>query len=86
MRCEGKQGVTHLKLSTHQGRIFDLFSSFYSYYLLQLFRKMFILYWSIANLGFPGSSAGRESACNEGDPSSIPGLGRSPGGEHGNPL
>ena len=25
--------------------------------------------------GFPGSSAGKESACNVGDPSSIPGLG-----------
>ena len=29
--------------------------------------------------GFPGSSAGREFTCNVGDPSSIPGLGRSPG-------
>jgi len=29
--------------------------------------------------GFPGSSAGKESACNPGDPSSIPGLRRSPG-------
>ena len=29
--------------------------------------------------GFPGSSADKESACNAGDPSSIPGLGRSPG-------
>ena len=28
---------------------------------------------------FPGSSAGKESTCNEGDPSSIPGLGRSTG-------
>ena len=27
---------------------------------------------------FPGSSAGKESACNAGDPSSIPGSGRSP--------
>ena len=25
------------------------------------------------NEGFPGSSAGKESACNIGDPSSIPG-------------
>ena len=38
------------------------------------------------SLGFLGSSAGKESACNEWDPGSIPGLGRSPGGEHGNPL
>ena len=37
-------------------------------------------------LGFPGSSAGRESACNVGDPGSTPGLGRSPGGGKGHPL
>ena len=29
--------------------------------------------------GFPDSSAGKESACNAGDPCSIPGIGRSPG-------
>ena len=32
-----------------------------------------------APTGFPGSSAGKESTCNAGDPSLIPGLGRSPG-------
>ena len=37
-------------------------------------------------LGFPGSSAGKESSCNAGDPSSIPGLGRSPGEGIGYPL
>ena len=36
--------------------------------------------------GFPGSSDGNESTCNSGDPGSIPGLGRSPGQGHGNPL
>ena len=39
--------------------------------------------------GFPGGSVGKSSACNlrdKGDAGSIPGLGRSPGGEHGNPL
>ena len=30
--------------------------------------------------------AGKESACNAGDPTSIPGLGRSPGEGNGNPL
>ena len=35
---------------------------------------------------FPVSSAGKESTCNAGDPGSIPELGRSPGGGHGNPL
>ena len=29
--------------------------------------------------GFPGSSAGKVSACNARDPSSIPGSGRSSG-------
>ena len=37
-------------------------------------------------LGFPGGSDGKESACNAGDLGSIPGLGRSPGIGHGNPL
>ena len=32
----------------------------------------------IDGLGFPDSSLGKESVCNAGDPSSIPGLGRSP--------
>ena len=36
--------------------------------------------------GFPDSSAGKESACNAGDPSSIPGLGRSAGERLGNPF
>ena len=31
------------------------------------------------NGGFPGGSDGKESACNAGDLSSIPGLGRFPG-------
>ena len=34
----------------------------------------------------PWSSVGRESACSAGDLGSIPGLGRSPRGGHGNPL
>ena len=37
-------------------------------------------------LGFLGVSDGKEFACNAGDLGLIPGLGRSPGGEHGNPL
>ena len=36
--------------------------------------------------GFPDSSVGKESACNSGDPSSIPGSGRSAGEEIGHPL
>ena len=36
--------------------------------------------------GFPGGSDGKESSCNVGDPSSIPGLGRSPEEGNGNLL
>ena len=36
--------------------------------------------------GFPGGSEVKASACNAGDLGSIPGLGRSPGEENGNPL
>ena len=35
---------------------------------------------------FPCSSVGKESACNAGDPVSIPGSGRSSGEGNGNPL
>ena len=37
-------------------------------------------------MDFPGGSDGKESVCNAGDPVSIPGSGRSPGEENGNPL
>ena len=35
--------------------------------------------WTCLAMGFPGSSAGKESACNAGDPGLIPGLGRATG-------
>ena len=38
------------------------------------------------NKGFPCGSAGKESTCNSGDLGLMPGLERSPGGGHGNPL
>ena len=38
------------------------------------------------SLGFPDSSVGKESACNAGDPSLIPGQGRSSGEGIGYPL
>ena len=37
-------------------------------------------------MGFPDSSAGKESTCNAGDPGSIPGLERSAGEGIGYPL
>ena len=35
---------------------------------------------------YPDGSAGKESACNAGDSSLMPGPGRSPGGGNGNPT
>ena len=43
-------------------------------------------YCFTTGLGFTRSSVSKESACNAGDPGSIPGLGRSPGEGNGNPL
>ena len=47
-----------------------------------MFNNMYIIIYML----FPGSSDSKESACNAGDAGSIPGLGRSPGEGHGNPL
>ena len=44
------------------------------------------LYKPEKDIGFPGSSAGKESACNVGDPSLIPGSGRSARERIGYPL
>ena len=43
------------------------------------FHINFRINFSISTKGFPGSSAGKESTCNAGDPGLIPGLGRSAG-------
>ena len=53
--------------------------------------QLYLLCFTISNviatfMGFPGSSAGKESACNAKELGSIPGLGRFLGGGHGNPL
>ena len=47
----------------------------------------FSFFWSIfIYLGFPDSSVGKESTCNAGDPSLIPGSGRFSGEGKGYPL
>ena len=47
-------------------------------------RLLYFFNGYLAFLGLPGSTAGKESVFNAGDLGSIPGLGRSPGGGHGN--
>ena len=44
--------------------------------------RLYVLLYKV----FFGGSDGKESACNAEDMGLTPGLGRSPGGGHGNPL
>ena len=46
----------------------------------------YLLACDLVTGGFPGSSAGKESSCNAGDPGLIPGLGCSPEEGTGYPL
>ena len=54
----------------------------FSYLLLDVITSHF----QVPSRGFPHSSVGKESACNAGDPCSIPGLGRSSGERIGYPT
>ena len=76
-----------------------LFLRYKCYFLVKIWKRLksrsfsqnmqlyssFSLYIRIY-MGFPGGSVGKESACNAGDLGSIPGLGKCPGGGHGNPC
>ena len=58
---------------------------------LQWLRAFWDLLWTVilvqpVSPGFAGGSDGKESACNTGDPGSIPGPGTSPWEGNGNPL
>ena len=53
-------------------------------WILYAFSYIYLLLHAF--LGFPHSSVGKESPCFAGDPSSIPGSGRSPGEGNGNPF
>ena len=55
-----------------------------SYWLVPY--KYLKLWKKIYQLGFPGGSDSKESACDAGDLGLVPGLGRSPGEGNGNPL
>ena len=53
----------------------------------QLFKKTYkIKLYGFILMDIPGGSEGKASACNAGDPGSIPGSRRSPGEGNGNPL
>ena len=61
-------------------------SSIYFYFLHYNSLYHVNLYSEFLTLGFPDSSVGKEPACSAGDPSLIPGSGRSPGERKGYPL
>ena len=50
------------------------------------FHMGYFKHTNFSHQGFPGGSDAKESSCNEGDPDSIPGLGRSPGEGNVYPL
>ena len=66
--------------------------------MMKIFQKLSHSPWSLVRhsqyffltepqlIYIPGGSDGKESACNAGDPGSIPGPGRSPGEGNGKPL
>ena len=56
------------------------------YYLISLFKKCFIIYWSIVDLQCCVSDVQQSDLVVHIHTGSIPGSGRSPGGGHGNPL
>ena len=80
--CFSKQKLKHLLQSEYTVKciIFPI----YNYHLLANIVANSPVY-NHRN-GFPGGSDGKESACDMEDLSSIPGLKRSPGEGHGNPL
>ena len=75
----------HLCLVPVRGNAFN-FSLLNMMLATGLSYMIFIMLRYIPSMGFPCGSDGEESACNAGDLASNPGLGRSPGGGHGNPL
>ena len=77
-----------LCMSLHINRFPYLFLLSVVLFIFSLFLnfKIFELSLCLPGSGLPGGSDGKESACNAGDPGSIPGSRRSPGDGNGNPL
>ena len=74
---EWTQWAAEFTIKQQPGHVLNLWGENSS---LAIIKPLFISW------GFPDSSVGKESASNAGDPSSIPGLGRSAGEGIGYPL
>ena len=82
---------THTHTHTHSHPAFNEGIYLHSHSKTTVKTKQGVWHWSRlmepqGAMGFPGGSDDKESACNAGDPGSIPGLGRCPGERQGNPL
>ena len=75
------------QMSTSHVSLAHIYISYPHLRLYFFFLILFILWCAkIYTLGYSDSSVGKESTCNAGDPSSIPGSGRSLGEGAGYPL
>ena len=66
------------------------FSPLYCCFSFEILSLIYLVWFTLRGLplevGFPGSSDGKDSACNAGDPGLIPGSERSPGEGNDCPL
>ena len=66
-----------------------MLQDYYLYYIVSSHKNLAVsklFYITTSVTGFLGGSNSKDTACNAGDMSLIPGLGRSPGGGNGDPL
>ena len=70
--------LTHLLRNLYSGQAATVGTAHTTMYFFKIGNEYF--------KGFPDSSTGKESSCNEEDPGLIPGFGRSPGEGIGYPL
>ena len=75
-----------IKVHTHIRFKYHVWISINFRLLSYVYQKVFNNRQLWVKSGFPDSSVGKESTCNAGDPSLIPGLGRSAGEGTGYPL
>ena len=86
LECERERSLEMIEIMTRNRAVPRPKENQRSSACLYLSICYFVHHGSFAYRGFPGGSGGKESACNAGDSSSIPGWGQSPGEDKGNPL
>ena len=82
--AQPESNMFHIYIYTHTHTyiyvcMYEMYKYIYVYIYIYIERERVYKALLISFVSFPGSSAGKESACNAGDPGSIPGSGRSSG-------